>query len=80
MVRLLFKRNDIDFNLRDENGRTPLSLTAGKDYDAVVQLLLQREDINADSWDTGGFTPLSRAVKSGMKWWLGCCLSGMISK
>ena len=65
VVRLLLEREDVQANLKDEDGRTPLSWAAGEGREAIVRLLLEREDVQADSKDEDGQTPLSWAVERG---------------
>ena len=56
---------DIRADLKDSDGRTPLSYAAGSGHEAVVRLLVDRDDVEADSKDEYGQTPLSLAARSG---------------
>jgi ankyrin repeat protein len=52
-------------NLRDEDGRTPLSWAATYGYEAVVKSMLEIGSVEVDLEDNQGRTPLSRAVERG---------------
>lgn len=62
---MLLKREDVNPNIPDKEGRTPLSWAAGKGYNSVVKMLLYREDINIDARDKDGRTPLSWSAGNG---------------
>ncbi|KAF8421802.1 ankyrin repeat-containing domain protein [Tirmania nivea] len=64
-MRLLLERNDVDINATDNNGRSPLSLAAGRGHEAVVRLLLERNDVDVDSNDKYGRPPLLWAAGRG---------------
>ena len=61
----LVEREDVEADLKDENGRTPLSWAAAEGHDAVVRLLVERDDVKADSKGESGRTPLSWAAAGG---------------
>jgi ankyrin repeat protein len=65
VVKLLLERKDINIDIPDHDGRTPLSWAAGNGYVEVVELQLGRHDIDAETPDRNGKTPLSRAVTRG---------------
>jgi ankyrin repeat protein len=50
--------------LLDSDGRTPLSVTIGTGYEAVVKLLLEK-GAKLESRDNDGETPMSRAAGTG---------------
>ena len=55
-------------DLKDKNGRTPLSRATNYRYEAVVQLLLETGKVDVGSKDNKyGRTPLSRAAENGNK-------------
>ena len=55
---------NIDADLKDQQGRTPLSRAAEKGHEGVVKLLLATEKVDADSKDGNGQTPLSWAAET----------------
>jgi ankyrin repeat protein len=59
VVELLLKRNDININLPDNNGHTPLSRASIERRVTVVKLLLRKKDINPNTRDNHGCTPLA---------------------
>ena len=65
IVERLLEREDVDVNLPDEGGRSPLSSAACQGHSAIVRLLLTRKDIDVNSRDILGRTPLWRAVERG---------------
>lgn len=64
LVRLLLSKDSVDPNLKDNNGRTPLSWAAEGGC-AVVQLLLENGKVEVDTKDNDGRTPLLWAAKRG---------------
>ncbi|KAH7228922.1 ankyrin repeat-containing domain protein [Fusarium oxysporum] len=65
LAMLLIASKDTSPNLRDVNGRTPLSWAAEKGHEGFVTLLLAAEGIDANSKDGSGQTPLFYALRSG---------------
>jgi ankyrin repeat protein len=63
-VKLLLERGDVDPDLTDKAGRTPLSYAAEFGREGVVKLLLEHGDVNTDLSDNDGRTPLSYAAES----------------
>ena len=55
---------DIEVDVKDEDGRTPLSCAAAAGHEAAVRLLLE-QDIEVDSRDKDGRTPLLWAAGNG---------------
>ena len=51
VIRLLLSRDDVDINLRDEEGWTALVWAVHRKREAVVRLLLSRSDIEVTSRD-----------------------------
>jgi len=64
-VKLLLPREDVDPDIPDENGRTPLSHAAMCSSEGTVRLLLQRRDVDPSSSDKDGITPLVHAAGCG---------------
>ena len=64
-MKLLLERGDVDPNLPDSDGRTPLWLSAKRREEGVVKLLLARSDVDPNSPDGNGRTPLWFAVWTG---------------
>ena len=52
------ERDDVEADLKDNDGQTPLSRAAWGVREAVVKLLLERYDVEADSKDEHSWTPL----------------------
>ena len=67
VVRLLLGLGpeDINPNMLDNAGQTPLLWAAGNGHDGVVELLLGRVDVNPDTPDSCGQMPLSLAAENG---------------
>ncbi|RFU74992.1 ankyrin repeat-containing [Trichoderma arundinaceum] len=61
----LLSQHQIKPDRKDEDGRTPLSLAAGKGHVKIVWLLLARRDVKPDDKDIDGRTPLSHAAGEG---------------
>jgi ankyrin repeat protein len=57
----------MDINLKDNNGRTLLSLTIKNKLNAVVKLLLKTRKIDVNSKAFNSQTPLSLAARNGHK-------------
>ena len=58
---------DFSMELKDDNGRTPLSWAAERGHEAVVRLLVKRDDVDINAKDNEGITPLIFAAVSGHK-------------
>jgi len=54
-------------DLKDEDGRTPLSWAAEEGHEGVVRLLLERDDVDVNSKDERDRTPLSWAAAEGQE-------------
>ncbi|KAF3941614.1 Inversin [Dactylella cylindrospora] len=65
VVKLLLSRPDVDPNLPDDLGRTPLWLAAQSGHADVVQLLLESKGVDADSLDNKRYTPIWCAAQNG---------------
>ena len=68
MYRLLLKLcrgNEVDVNINNDFGRTPLSLAAGMGIGIVVRALLESGKAEVELKDWSGRTPLSLAAESG---------------
>ncbi|KAI1365712.1 hypothetical protein F5Y08DRAFT_327890 [Xylaria arbuscula] len=61
-VELLLKSGEVDPNLTDDYGRTPLSHAAELNNTRVIEILLHRIDISADLGDLNGQTPIFWAL------------------
>ncbi|KAK4118021.1 ankyrin, partial [Parathielavia appendiculata] len=55
----------VDVNVRDNDGQTPLSWAAGNGHEAVVKLLLGTGQVDVNAEDNNGWTPLTRAAEKG---------------
>lgn len=62
---MLLSRRNIDANLRDAMGCTPLVYAARHGYEGIAQLLLRSRDIDVNSRNCYGRTPLSYAAANG---------------
>jgi FOG: Ankyrin repeat len=66
LVKALFARaQDIDPDLQDKEGRTPLSWAAEYGHTEVVKTLLSDGRVDPDRQDNNGQTPLSWAARKG---------------
>ena len=65
MDEQLMQQANAETDLKDNDGRIPLSWAAGQGHEAVVRLLVERDDVKVDSQDNSGQTPLSRAAAYG---------------
>src|SRR5436190_1537123 len=68
VVKLLLETGKANVNLKDHNGRTPLSFAAQNGYYNVVKLLLATGKAEIDVKDDTGKTPLLWATAD--RWWL----------
>ncbi|KAI4117550.1 MAG: hypothetical protein LQ338_007535, partial [Usnochroma carphineum] len=62
LVKMLLARNNIDFEPKDKNGRTPLSLAVSSEHGRALNILLARKDVDPSSIDSGARTPLLLAT------------------
>ncbi|RYP21591.1 hypothetical protein DL767_009231 [Monosporascus sp. MG133] len=65
VVEQLLASGKVDVNLKDNDGRTPLSQAAGNGHEAIVKLLLATGKADIDTKDNYGWTPLWYAAKNG---------------
>ena len=65
VVRLLLEDSRVSTNIKDCDGRAPLSLAAASESLEVLKLLLDHDGIDVDTKDNNGRTPLSWAVGMG---------------
>ena len=63
VAKLLLRCGDVDVNLKDDSGRTPLSWAAEEGHEAMVKLLLGCDDIDVNLKDNSSRTPLSWAIE-----------------
>lgn len=59
--------NEVDVEVKDKNGRTPLSLAAGNGHRAVTKLLLNTNRVNVEAKDNSARTPLMWAAMNGQE-------------
>jgi ankyrin repeat protein len=62
---VLLETGQVDFDLKDKSGRTPILWAASKGHEAVVKLLLETGQVEVNSKDQKGQTPLSWAAANG---------------
>ncbi len=60
-MELLITQQNIDVNLVDKDGRTPLLLAVEKEYTKIVKLLMRIRDIDINMKDRYGRTVLQIA-------------------
>ncbi|KAM0550207.1 hypothetical protein ACHAPJ_009055 [Fusarium lateritium] len=65
IVRLLIDTAEVDPNVRDDNGQTPLSLAAQNGHEGIVELLLGEGTADPNIQDHSGQTPLRLALEQG---------------
>jgi ankyrin repeat domain-containing protein 50 len=63
VVKLLLETGKVNPELKDKNGRTPLSGAAEMGHEAIVKLLLETGKVDPDVKDKNGWTPLSHAIE-----------------
>lgn len=63
----LIKRNAINTNITDQDGRLPLWWAASNGREAMVKVLLDSGKVDANFKDSLGHTPLSLAIENGHK-------------
>jgi ankyrin repeat protein len=74
-VEILLAQENINADIKDDVGRTPLHWAAQSGYSAVVQLLLSRDDVDVNAKDNKGSTALSLAAEKGHKEVVGILLA-----
>jgi len=62
---MLLGRNDVDPNIANPSGQTPLFIAARKGHEGIVKILLERVDVSSDMTDLAGDTALSQALNHG---------------
>ncbi|MEY4464105.1 MAG: hypothetical protein RLZZ81_1076 [Pseudomonadota bacterium] len=64
IVELLLKHGNIDINVKNFQGHTPLTLTISivGGNPTIVELLLKYQSINVNEKDSNGYTPLHQAI------------------
>jgi ADP-sugar diphosphatase len=65
VVKLFLARADVDVNLTNKNGQSPLSIAVLYGREAIVNLFLDRADVDVNLADENGQSPLSIAVLYG---------------
>ncbi|KAM0355002.1 hypothetical protein ACHAPU_000849 [Fusarium lateritium] len=63
MVKYLIQKAAVDPDVKDKNGRTPLSHAAESGLDDIVDTLLDLDAVNPDSRDSDGKSPYFYAVE-----------------
>jgi ankyrin repeat protein len=58
VVRLLVKRNDVNADSKDGDGRKPLWYATRNGHKTVVRVLVERDEVKTESKDKHGRTPL----------------------
>jgi ankyrin repeat protein len=65
LVDLILKKDNIDPNIRDNTGRTPLAEACRSSVKpAVIRSLLSHRDIHPNTVDNNGVSPLAHFVKN----------------
>ena len=65
MAKILLARDDVNTDIPDNEGTTPLSWAARNGHEGVVKILLERDHVNPEIPDNEGITPLSWAAYKG---------------
>ena len=58
VVKILLDHRNVEPDLPDWSGRTPLSLAISRGHESAVKLLPERRDANTNLLDTNDRTPL----------------------
>ncbi|KZL84934.1 ankyrin repeat-containing protein [Colletotrichum incanum] len=64
LLQIILERTEVNFDLKDNYSRTPLSWAAWGGNEAVVKILLNTGKVDVDSKDIYGQTPLFWAAKN----------------
>jgi ankyrin repeat protein len=65
VVKILIKKEGLDVNKADENGRTALMFAAQNGHAEVVKILIKKEGLDVDKADKKGNTALMFAARNG---------------
>ena len=57
-ITLLLKRKDININIQNEIGNTPMHLAVNNPFTDIVKELLKFKDINVNIQNNYGYTPM----------------------
>jgi ankyrin repeat protein len=63
VVKVLVQRDDVDANLKDSEGQTPLMLAVKAGKGGIARLLIELRGVEVDSKDNKGYTPLMLAIR-----------------
>jgi ankyrin repeat protein len=67
LMKLLLTRDEIDVNVKNKYGRTPLICAVISEATSAVKLLLQRKDIDLEMKDKSDQTAFAYVMKYGME-------------
>ena len=65
VVKILVVRHDIKVNMKDQDGRSPLSYAAEYGSEVVVKMLVSRDDVKVNTKDEAGHSLPSYAAEEG---------------
>merc|ERR1712013_208836 len=65
LLQFFLRKDEIQVNLKDTNGRTALHKGARKDFQEIVKELLNHPAIDVNPVDNAGMTPVIEATKFG---------------